>query len=81
VLTSVGGAERRVRYAAPAGVTFVATGTFRAYVDSIEFALREAGGTSSHVWRPRGERSALRFSIRHPDPADGPDIVETYRRQ
>jgi hypothetical protein len=84
VLTSFGGAERRVQYAAAPGTTaplLVATGTFQVYADSIEFALREAGGTSAYLWHPRGERSAERFNIRHGDPADGPDIVETYRRQ
>jgi hypothetical protein len=84
VLTRFGGAERRVQYPAPPGTTasvLVAIGVFQVYADSIEFALREAGGTSQHLWRVRGERSAERFSIRHPDPADGPDIVETYRRQ
>jgi hypothetical protein len=84
VLTSSGGAERRVQYAAPLGTPgrdYVARGTFQLYADRIEFALREDGGRSPHVWRPRAERSAGGFSLRHPDPADGPDIVETYRRQ
>jgi hypothetical protein len=84
VLTGSGGAERRVQYAPPRGTgarEYVATGTFRLRAYSIDFALREDEGRSPYVWRPRGEWSAGRFNIRHPDPADGPDIVETYRRQ
>ena len=84
VLAGSGEAERRVQYIAPswmAGVELVAVGTFRLYADSIEFAFREDAGRSSYDWTVRGVRSAERFSIRHPDPADGPDIVETYRRQ
>lgn len=84
VLTAVGGAERRVQYAASGGALgpeYVAVGTFRAQADSISFTLREDGGRSPYEWNLRGERLADGFTIRYGDPADGPDIVETYRRQ
>ena len=85
VLTRSGSAERRVRYdATPSGTIpdYVAIGTFRLHPDgTIEFALREDGGRSPYIWPPRGQHSGSRFSIRYPDPADGPDIVEIYRRQ
>lgn len=86
VLTAAGGAERRVRYAAkPGGAAppeYVAVGTFRAYADgTVAFALREDGGRSPYVWPTRGVYSGPRLSIRYPDPADGPDIVETYQRR
>jgi hypothetical protein len=84
VLTAYGSAERHVSYAAPAGGTapdYSAVGSFRLRGDSIEFALREDGGRSQYVWNPRGNWSATSFYIRYGDPADGLDIVETYRRQ
>ena len=80
VLTMVGGAERRVRYATPSG-TYEIAGTFQLRGDSIEFALVEDAGGTPYVWHVRGARFALGFNIRYPDPADGPDIVETYRRE
>ena len=84
VLTAIGGAERRAQYAGSSGAlgpAYVAVGTFRAQPDSISFTLREDDGRSPYVWGLRGERLADGFIIRYADPADGPDIVETYRRQ
>jgi hypothetical protein len=83
-LTADGVAERRVQYTLYGGALssdFVALGTFTVRADSIEFALREDGGRSPYVWRPSGARAANGFSVVYGDPADGPSIVETYRRQ
>ena len=83
ILTSDGKATRRVQYSAAgvAGPEYVAVGTFALIRgDTIAFALREDSGPAASVWRVRGAREGVRFSIRYPDPADGPDVVETYRR-
>jgi hypothetical protein len=79
VLAASGTAERRVHYAS--ATEYVAVGTYRTDADTIRFALRENNGQSEYVWQVRGILAGDRFSIRHPDPADGPDIVETYRRR
>jgi hypothetical protein len=78
-VTRGGAAERRVRYST--AIEYVAIGSYMIVGDSIVFALRENGGQSEYVWRPRGAVTGARFTLRHPDPADGPDIVETYRRR
>ena len=41
------------------------------------FSLNETG----YTWPVRGEWRGSSFTIRYPDPADGPDIVETYVRR
>ena len=75
-------AVRRVRFTSgSAAADYVAIGTFQITADTIAFALRENGGQSQYVWQVRGDWRGLRFTIRYPDAADGPDIVETYRRQ
>ena len=83
VLSGSAYAERRVQYSAPAGALsseYVALGTFTLRsADTLEFALREDAGRSVNVWRFRGTRTGDRFTVHFPDPADGPDIVETYR--
>jgi hypothetical protein len=85
VLTGAAHAERRVQYSTPAGALsseYVATGTFTLRsTDTLEFALREDDGRSVNIWRFRGNRTGDRFTVRLPDPADGPDIVEIYRRR
>ena len=81
-LSLYGAAERRVRYARPDGLSeeYVARGTFRlGRGGAVTFQLRE--GESPYVWRPRATLSGEVLRLRHPDPADGPDIVESYRRQ
>jgi len=79
VLTADGGAERRVRYVVSSQVENVATGTFAIDADGIAFSLTESPG--NYTWPVRGEWRGTSFTIRYPDPADGPDIVETYRRR
>jgi hypothetical protein len=77
-------AERRVRYALANGslsTEYVATGTFRVAGDgTVDLRLREDDGRSAYVWRPRTNLTGAVLRLRHPDPADGPDIVESYRR-
>lgn len=85
LLTPTGEVVRRVRYAQAAGVLspeWIARGTFsidRAGV--LDLRLREDGGRSMYVWRPNATLAHSVLRIRYPDPADGPDIVESYRRQ
>ena len=82
-LTSDGQATRRVQYGTPhdPGLEYVATGSFALVrPNTIAFALHESGGPAGHVWHVRGVWRGEEFSIRHPDPADGPDVIETYRR-
>jgi hypothetical protein len=81
ILTADGRAERRVRYAVAAPFEHLATGTFEIDADGISFALLEAGLPMGYIWPVHGEWRGSSFTIQYPDPADGPDIVETYRRR
>jgi hypothetical protein len=85
LLTPTGQAVRRVRYAQAAAVLspeWIARGTFSiAGSGVLDLRLREDDGRSTHVWRPSATLVHSVLRIRHPDPADGPDIVESYRRQ
>jgi hypothetical protein len=84
-LSVAGAAERRVRYQlSGAGLSpeYVARGTYRARADgTIDLRLREDDGQSPYVWQPLAEFSGNLVRIRHPDPADGPEIIETYQRR
>lgn len=78
-----GFADRRAQYAAagPTGQAFQ-IGTYTLDSDGIAFSLRDAIAASSiPTWVVRGEWQDDGFFIRYLDPADGPDIVETYRRR
>ena len=79
-LTADGRAERHVRFAVTGPYDYVATGSFEIDAGEISFALIHAGTPSVYVWPVHGEWRGSSFTIRYPDPADGPDIVETYRR-
>jgi len=74
-----------VRYAtavADSTREYVVTGAFELRTDdTIDLLLNESCGTSVCVWNVRGTRTADRFTLTYPDPADGPPITETYRRQ
>jgi hypothetical protein len=78
VLKADGSAERRARYPGIASED-VYTGSFEIVGEEIVFNLVPQP-PASYVWTLHGEWSGARFSIRYPDPADGPDIVETFRR-
>ena len=84
-LTATGDAERRVRYQLNTGTLsseYVARGTFQLRPDgTVDLRLREDDGQSAYVWRPVAEWHDGVLSISHPDPADGPDIMETYQRE
>ncbi|HEV7993985.1 MAG TPA: hypothetical protein VGP25_19310 [Gemmatimonadaceae bacterium] len=78
VLRPDGTAERRARYAgAPNEELFL--GSFEIDAPNIVFNLHPQP-PASYVWTLHGELTGNRFSIHYPDPADGPDIVETFRR-
>lgn len=71
--------ERRVRYANdPAEVVFV--GSFSLDATGIAFTLIPGDRPATYVWPVRGEWRGSELTISYPDPADGPDIVEHYRR-
>jgi hypothetical protein len=83
LLTADGVAVRTVHYA-PMGTSateLVAIGTFQLLPETISFALHEDSGRSTYVWSVSGARGSGTFNIQYPDPADGPNIIETYRRQ
>ena len=78
-LTADGRAERRVRYATdPTEIVFIGSFT----VDGATIAFNLVPGTmpAAFVWPVGGQWLGSQFTIKYPDPADGPDIVETYRR-
>ena len=78
-LTAIGDAERRASYRIAVDGTvreFVATGTFRLQGSVVELALAENG----YIWRPDAVLREGMLTLTYPHPADGPDIVEVYRR-
>ena len=79
VLSADGSAERRVRYANVANEDAY-VGSFEITGPDIVLTLHPAGVPASYVWELRGRWNGARFSIHYPDPADGPDIVETFKR-
>lgn len=81
-LRAEGSVDRRIQYAARTPpVQSYQLGTWKLDAQGIAFSLREAISSSSYEWPVRGEWRGKGFSIRYPDPADGPDIVETYERR
>ena len=79
ILNADGSAERRVRYTQLAGED-VMIGSFEVTPPGIVFTLHPQSTPAAYVWTLHGEWTGDRFSIRYPDPADGPDIIETFRR-
>jgi hypothetical protein len=84
-LSAAGEAERRVRYERSGGdlsAEYVARGTFQPRADgAIDLRLREDDGRAPIAWRPLSQLDGEVLRLRYPDPADGPEIVETYQRQ
>lgn len=78
-LTLAGTAERRVTYIIAARETvYVNRGTYRVGKRGVvDLRLAE----QVNEWRPRTTLIGDVLTIRHPHPADGPDVVEVYRRQ
>jgi hypothetical protein len=76
-------AERVVTYQIDSSGTlreFIAIGSYRIRGESLELALREDQGRSQRVWQPRASIRGGVVTLRYPDPGDGPDVVEMYRR-
>ena len=77
-----GQVTRRVRYTQADGslsAEYVAIGTFSSSgTSTIEFNLRENGGSSPYVWTVSGTMEQGLLTLRYPDPADG-WIIERYR--
>jgi len=79
-LTADGRAERRVRYATiPSEVVYV--GSFSFEGRTVSFNLLPSSIPADFVWPVSGQWFGAQFTIRYPDAADGPDIVEFYRRR
>ena len=79
ILSADGRAERRVRYATiPDDIIYV--GGFRVDGGKIAFNLVPSGRFGDFPWPVSGQWLGSQFTITYPDPADGPDIVERYRR-
>jgi hypothetical protein len=80
ILTADGRAERRVRYATiPDEVIYV--GGFSVDREKIAFNLLPSGRFGNFPWPVSGQWLGSQFTITYPDPADGPPIVELYRRR
>ena len=80
-LTATGVAERRISYTVDSQGTlreFVATGTYQLMGSDLRLVLQE-GSTSP--WTPSASLVGTTITLTHPDPADGPDIVERYRQR
>lgn len=84
-LSASNAVERRARYTDARGVIspeYVQTGTYvRAGSDRLVFQVRENGGDSALVLTIIAAVSGNALTIEFYDPADGPKIVETYRRE
>jgi hypothetical protein len=85
VLTADGRAVRRVRYVSPSSadtVEFTDRGSFRLSGDgTLDLELHEDDGRSPDIWRPRATLSNNVIVLRYPNASDGPDNIESYRRQ
>ena len=82
-LSADGTAERRVRHLSNGTLSGedVAQGTFRPRADgTVDLQLRARNGQSEYVWRPTALLHEGLLVLRSYDPADGPDILETYQR-
>jgi hypothetical protein len=81
-LTSNGGADREAHFTSQ-GSPFDQhlVGNFRIEGDSIAFLLKPSDSPSDFVWPVTGQWLGTEFTLQYPDPADGPAIVERYRRQ
>jgi len=56
-------------------------GSFRIEGDSIAFSLIPSDKPADFVWPVTGAWLGSEFTIQYADPADGPAIVERYRKQ
>ena len=80
-LTADGRAERQVRFASLGGLRDQRlVGSFTIDGTRISFNLVTDETPAAYVWPVGGEWLGSQFTITYPDPADGPDIIERYRR-
>jgi len=78
-LTADGRAERRVRYANIANeIVYICS--FQLDGATIAFNLIPGTMPADFVWPVSGQWLGSQFTITYPDAADGPNIVEGYRR-
>jgi len=80
-LTADGRAERLTRYTSlgsPLDQRFI--GSFTIDGARIAFNLVPGDTPAAYVWPVSGQWLGSEFTITSPDPADGPDIIEHYRR-
>ena len=78
-----GAAVRRVRYATaatPAGVEEVSAGTFLVRGDSVVLRMTLLSSRPPVAVQWAAARQGPTLSLRFGAPADGPDVVELYRR-
>ena len=80
-----GTAERRVRYRKSNNELtreYLSRGTFQLRANAtIDLEMRDDDGRSLYAWRTRGQLSGGVLQLRFGDPADGPDIIETFQRR
>ena len=81
-LTADGRAEREARFTLTGSpVDQHLIGSFRIDGGQIAFNLVPKDLPADFVWPVTGQWRGSEFTIKYPDPADGPDIVERYRKQ
>lgn len=84
-LSATGEAERRVRYEQSGGglsAEYMARGTFQPHAGgAVDLRLWEDDARVPPAWQPLAQFDGEVLRLRYPDPADGPEIVETYQRQ
>lgn len=82
VLGADGRAAWHVEYAQAGrgAVAYDYRGTFVLRRDSVHLALTQPSARTEGVWRPAGVRQGALLTFRYGHPADGPDIIEVYRR-
>jgi hypothetical protein len=81
-LSANGAAERQAHFTSlgsPVDQHYI--GSFRIDGESIGFVLTPSAKPSDFFWPVSGQWLGTEFTIKYPDPADGPDIVERYRKQ
>lgn len=79
-----GSAKRRTVYRIDQSNTtqeFIALGTYQLQDVSLRLSLRELSGQSQYVWTPLATLAGGTLTLRYPDAADGPEIVEVYVRR
>jgi hypothetical protein len=81
-LTADGRADRRAHFTSQ-GSPFDQhlVGSFRIEGDSIAFSLIPGDMPADFVWPVTGQWLGTEFTIQYPDAADGPVIIERYRKQ